>query len=65
MSSETGKVTGKIENADRFPPAVITGQVCARHQVKQHDDGKPPWCHYCGKDDEGLQQARPNGGWGT
>lgn len=58
MVSGNKKVTGKIEQPD-----IITGQLCARHVLKQHDDGKPPWCHYCGKDANGDRQGKPNGGW--
>lgn len=48
---------------------ILTGQVpvspaCRMHRSTAHSaDGTLRYCNRCGKNDEGVQFAKPNGGW--
>ena len=57
------KVNGKNQQSV-LTDTVLTGQVCAKHRAIAHDaEGKKRWCPRCGKDDNGVQHVKPNGGW--
>ena len=40
---------------DAAPEAPSAYDACPNHQARQHRDGKEPWCHECGRTEDGRE----------
>jgi len=57
-SDEAGEIVIEylrdISNKAELALEAYVRQVCpGTHELAQHQDGQPPWCDWCGRDDRG------------